>query len=95
MVDEENGELLFIDLDGAGPVKAALGRKVLKDVSRFVVDMLEHDVPVAEIRQFVKEYSSMRVLNRKLVQKKITPHINKALARHGRQDIDIFGLWSA
>ncbi len=94
MVDEENSDLLFIDLDGARPVKAALGRGVVKDVSRFVVDMLEQDVPPAEIRQFVKDYSNMRVLVSTLVQQKITPHINKALRRHGRQDIDPFELWA-
>jgi 3-deoxy-D-manno-octulosonic acid kinase len=94
MVDEESGSLLFIDLDGAGPVKSPLGRRIIKDVSRFVVDMLEHDVPRSEVRQFVKEYSNMRVMNRSLVQGKITPHITKALIRHGRQDKVILDLWS-
>ncbi|MEN8257368.1 MAG: lipopolysaccharide kinase InaA family protein [Thermodesulfobacteriota bacterium] len=95
MVDEERGDLLFIDLDGAGQVKAPLGRAIVKDVSRFVVDMLEHGLAAAEVRQFVKEYSNMRVLDGAFVQKKITPHIKKALARHGRPDIDVLGIWEA
>ncbi|MBU0681658.1 MAG: hypothetical protein KKD73_09570 [Proteobacteria bacterium] len=94
MVDEECGSLLFIDLDGAGPVKSPLGRCIKKDVSRFVVDMLEHDVPLSEVRQFVKEYSNMRVMDSKRVQEKITPHITKALLRHGRQDKATLDLWA-
>ncbi len=94
MVEEKGADLLFIDLDGAGPVKSSLGRGIVKDVSRFVVDMVEHEVPAAMIQQFIKEYSNMRVLDRQLVQKKITPHIKKALVRHGRRDHDVQGLWS-
>lgn len=94
MVDEENGALLFIDLDGALQLKSPWSRRILKDVSRFVVDMLEYNVPMPEVRQFVKEYSNMRVVDRKLVQDKITPHVKKALIRHGRQDINIQELWS-
>ncbi len=94
MVDEAGSDLLFIDLDGACQVTSSLDRRVVKDVSRFIVDMLEQGVSTAEVRQFVKEYSNMRVVDRKLLQQKITPHIKKALARHGRQDIDILGLWS-
>ncbi len=93
MVDEAGTDLLFIDLDGAGQVKAPLGRSIIKDVSRFVVDMLEQGLAANEVRKFVKEYSNIRVLDGVLVQKKIIPHINKALKRHGRQDIDVQGIW--
>ncbi len=95
MVDEKSGALLFIDLDGAGPVKSPLDRRICKDISRFLVDMLEHGLPGQEIRQFVKVYSNMRVLDRRMVQRKIITHIKKALARHGRQDVDLSGVWVA
>lgn len=95
MVDPVSGALLFIDLDGAGPVRHPLGRGIVKDVSRFVVDMLEQEMPMGAVRNFVREYSNMRVLPTRRVQEKITPHINKALLRHGRPARDILSLWAA
>jgi tRNA A-37 threonylcarbamoyl transferase component Bud32 len=94
MVEPASGELLFIDLDGAGPARPPLARGMVKDVSRFVVDMLEQEMPPAAVRNFVREYSNMRVLPTTRVQKEITPHVTKALVRHGRADIDIHDLWS-
>ncbi len=94
MVAEKSNDLLFIDLDGAREVKDPMGRAILKDVSRFIVDMLEQGLDADEVRKFAKEYSNMRVLDGVSVQRKIIPHIQKALVRHGRQDIDALRIWN-
>ncbi|PLX50919.1 MAG: hypothetical protein C0613_02490 [Desulfobulbaceae bacterium] len=92
MVDVESAAVLFIDLDGAAHVKQPWHRSIIKDVSRFVVDMLEQGVPAADIRKFIKEYSNMRFANSRQLPEKIMPHISKALARHNRHDIDPYAV---
>lgn len=93
MVDVESAAVLFIDLDGAAHVKQPWHRSIVKDVSRFVVDMLEQGVPAIEIRKFVKEYSNMRFTDSRLLPERLMPHISKALARHNRHDIDLPAVW--
>jgi len=80
-----SGEFWLIDLDGAGLVRSPLDRRVRKDLSRFMVDMIETGLPQSFLQEFITEYCGLRRLNRAHVQQKINPHIEKTLARHRKK----------
>ncbi|MEW6520279.1 MAG: lipopolysaccharide kinase InaA family protein [Thermodesulfobacteriota bacterium] len=85
LADSDSGQFWLIDLDGAGRLSSALDRRVRKDLSRFLVDMIETGLPRSLQEEFVAEYCRLRRLNRNLVQAEITPHIDKTLARHRKK----------
>ncbi|MCK5508677.1 MAG: hypothetical protein KAI50_09175 [Desulfobacterales bacterium] len=82
LANANTGEFWMIDLDGASQVKFTLGRKVRKDLSRFIVDMIKYELPKQFVNEFMAEYCKIRLLDKKRVQKKIEPLINKIRKRH-------------
>ena len=82
LANANTGECWMIDLDGASQVKFTLGRKVRKDLSRFIVDMIKYELPKQFVNEFMAEYCKIRLLDKKRVQKKIEPLINKIRKRH-------------
>jgi hypothetical protein len=82
LANSSSGKFWMIDLDGASRVKFTLGRKVLKDISRFIFDMIKYGLPKRFLNEFMTEYCNIRMLNKKRVQKKIEPLINKIRKRH-------------
>lgn len=85
LANPDSGEFWLIDLDGAGLVRSPLDRRVRKDLSRFMADMIENRLPQALLVEFLTEYCGLRRLNRDHVQGKINPHIEKTLARHRKK----------
>ena len=85
LANDGSGEFWLIDLDGAGRIKSPLDRRVRKDLSRFMVDMIENGLPQPFLVEFITEYCGLRRLNRNHVQEKINPHIKKTLARHRKK----------
>jgi tRNA A-37 threonylcarbamoyl transferase component Bud32 len=82
LANAATGKFWFIDLDGASQVKSIMGHKVCKDLSRFLVNMIEYKLPERYLAEFIAEYCLKRKLNKKLVQVKIKPYIEKILKRH-------------
>ncbi|MFH2043715.1 MAG: lipopolysaccharide kinase InaA family protein [Pseudomonadota bacterium] len=82
LVNENSGNFWLIDLDGASFSKSKLARSMLKDLGRFIVDMIETGLSDKFIDNFLMVYCNARVLNKELVQKKVNPHISKILKRH-------------
>lgn len=82
LANASTGEFWMIDLDGAFKVKFTLGRKVRKDLSRFIVDMIKYELPKQFLNEFMTEYCNIRLLDKERVQKKIEPLINKIRERH-------------
>ena len=78
----DTGEFWFIDLDGASQVKSIMGHEVCKDLSRFLVNMIEYKLPERYFTEFITEYCLKRKLNKKLVQVTIKPYMEKILKRH-------------
>lgn len=82
LVHPDTGEFWFIDLDGASPVTSILGHGVCKDLSRFLVNIIEHQLPEGYADEFLSTYCRTRKLNKELVQMTIKPSIEKILNRH-------------
>ncbi|MBU0966612.1 MAG: phosphotransferase [Proteobacteria bacterium] len=82
LVHPDTGEFWFIDLDGASPVTSILGHGVCKDLSRFLVNIIEHRLPEGYADEFLSAYCRTRRLNKELVQMTIKPSIEKILSRH-------------
>jgi tRNA A-37 threonylcarbamoyl transferase component Bud32 len=82
LAQADTGKFWFIDLDGASQVKSIMGHQVCKDISRFLVNMIEYKLPERYLSEFISEYCLIRKLNKRLVQIKIKPYIEKILKRH-------------
>jgi len=85
LANADSGEFWLIDLDGAGRITSPLDRRVRKDISRFMVDMIETGLPKSFLKEFMTEYCGLRRLNRDHVLERINPHIEKTLARHRKK----------
>ncbi|MBU0909313.1 MAG: hypothetical protein KJ717_07060, partial [Proteobacteria bacterium] len=55
---------------------------VCKDLSRFLVNIIEHRLPEGYADEFLSAYCRTRRLNKELVQMTIKPSIEKILSRH-------------
>jgi tRNA A-37 threonylcarbamoyl transferase component Bud32 len=82
LANASSGKFWMIDLDRASHVKFTLGHKVRKDISRFIFDMIKYGLSKRFLNEFMTEYCNIRMLNKKRVQKKIKPLINKLRERH-------------
>ena len=82
LVNASSGKFWMIDLDGASHIKFTMGRKVRKDISRFIFDMIKYGLPKRFLNEFMTKYCNIRMLNKEHVQKKIEPLINKLRKRH-------------
>jgi tRNA A-37 threonylcarbamoyl transferase component Bud32 len=82
LVQPDTGEFWFIDLDGASPVTSILGHGVCKDLSRFLVNIIEHQLAEGYADEFLSAYCRTRRLNKKMVQMTIKPSMEKILNRH-------------
>ena len=85
MADRNTGEFWMIDLDGAASVKSPLDHGVCKDISRFVVDIMECPLSEKEIETFMTTYCEKRSLNKRHLQKKVAPYIKKIINRHQKK----------
>lgn len=85
MADHETGVLCLIDLDGASSARLPLGRAMSKDVSRFMVEMIEYPLPTHHIEEFLNQYCKKRNLKENLVRRKTEPIIQKILKRHQKK----------
>ncbi len=85
MVDQETGELWLIDLDGATTANYPMSKAMCKDVSRFIVDIIEYPLPKQLIEEFRNQYCKRRNLKRNLVKEKIEPVIQKIIKRHQKR----------
>ncbi|WP_435547848.1 lipopolysaccharide kinase InaA family protein [Desulfobacterium sp. N47] len=85
LVNENSGDFWLIDLDGAHRSKSKSGACMLKDLARFIVDMIETGLAEKFIKDFLVVYCNARGLNKELVQKELNPHITKILERHRKK----------
>ena len=85
MADPKTGKFWLIDLDGATSGNALLSHEVRKDISRFLVDMVEFHLPQAVIENFTWHYCQARNMKHHHLHKKIAPQLQKTLARHKRK----------
>ncbi len=85
LANANTGKFWLIDLDGASRIRSVLDRGVRKDLSRFIVDMIENEIPKHFLGEFVSEYCKVRRLNKEHVIQKINPHISRTLERHKRK----------
>ncbi len=85
LVNETSGYFWLIDLDGAVRTKSKLNSCMLKDLGRFLVDMIETGLPDKFTNEFFLVYCNARGVNKDLVQKKLNPYIIKILKRHRKK----------
>jgi tRNA A-37 threonylcarbamoyl transferase component Bud32 len=85
LANANTGKFWLIDLDGASRIRSDLDRGVRKDLSRFIVDMIENGLPKRFLSEFMSEYCKLRMLNKEHVLQKINPHISRTLERHKRK----------
>lgn len=85
MVDKETGAFGLIDLDGATSNNSPLGHEVCKDLSRFLVEMVEFPLPEAHFDTFISTYCTIRKMNHENIRTKIAPHIRTIIARHQKK----------
>jgi tRNA A-37 threonylcarbamoyl transferase component Bud32 len=85
MADQETGKLWIIDLDGATSARLPLSRAMCKDISRFIVDMVEYPLPDHLIEAFLHQYCGRRNLKRNFVKEKTEPHVRNIIERHRNQ----------
>jgi len=82
LTNEKNGDFYFIDLDDASQTDSALNRGMKKDIGRFLVDIIEFNLPDCFSDIFLTDYCQERGLEVELVKKEIKPFIKKVLRRH-------------
>ena len=85
MADQETGKLWIIDLDGATSARLPLSRAMCKDISRFIVDMVEYPLPDHLIEAFLHQYCGRRKLKRNFAKEKTEPHVRNIIERHRNQ----------
>lgn len=86
LANENSGYFWLIDLDGAVRCESKLSSCMLKDLGRFIIDMIETGLPNKFINEFLAVYCNARSLNKDLVQKKVNPCILKILERHKKNE---------
>ncbi|MFO1352862.1 MAG: lipopolysaccharide kinase InaA family protein [Gammaproteobacteria bacterium] len=85
LIDEASGRHWLIDLDAASGAWLRRGRRMAKDVARFVLNAEEAGLPEQEIQRFIDRYAENRGMSALQVNATMAKPLTKLRARHRRQ----------